>query len=350
MDLNREHFRAIIFYNFQRGLTQQQCLDELNSIFGGEAPSRTSVYRWFTEFNRGRSSLNDEFREGRPKSVVVPKNIDAVRELILQDRHVTYREIAVSLDISGTSIHSILHEHLAVKKLCSRWIPHNLAIAQKQARVNWSQEMLKKFNRGASKHVYDIVTGDESWIYAYEPESKQQSTVWVFQGEPNPTKVVRARSTSKQMVACFFGKTGHVLTVPLEQRRTVNSEWYTTICLPKVFGEIRKTNRRRRIMLHHDNASSHTSARTSDFLSAQNVDLMSHPPYSPDLAPNDFFLFPNIKNKLRGQRFSTPEEAVDAFKMHVLEIPQSEWKKCFENWFTRMQKCIDLHGEYFEKQ
>ena len=45
-ELNREHFRAIIFYNFRRGLTQQQCIDELNSIFGNEAPSRTSVYRW----------------------------------------------------------------------------------------------------------------------------------------------------------------------------------------------------------------------------------------------------------------------------------------------------------------
>ena len=53
--------------------------------------------------------------------------------------------------------------------------------------------MLQKYDRGASKHVYDIVTGDESWIYAYEPESKQQSTVWVFQDEPNPTKVARAR-------------------------------------------------------------------------------------------------------------------------------------------------------------
>jgi len=43
---------------------------------------------------------------------------------------------------------------------------------------------------------------------------------------------------------------------------------------------------------------------------------MGHPPYNPDLAPNDFFLFPHIKNKLRGQRFPTPEKAVDAFKMH----------------------------------
>ena len=131
MELNREHFRAIIFYNFRHGLTQQQCIDELNSIFGDEAPSRTSVYRWYGEFNRGLSSLQDEFREGRPKSVVVSETIDAVLELLLQYRHVTYREIETTLDIIGTSIHSILHEHLTVKKICSRWISHNLSIAQK---------------------------------------------------------------------------------------------------------------------------------------------------------------------------------------------------------------------------
>ena len=77
---------------------------------------------------------------------------------------------------------------------------------------------------------------------------------------------------------------------------------------------------------------------------------MSHPPYSPYLAPNDSFLFPYVKNKMRGPRFSIPEEAVDAFRTHVLEIPQSEWQKCFANRFRRMQKCIDLIGKYFEKQ
>ena len=127
-----KHFRAIIFYNFRRGLTQQQYVAELNSIFGDEAPSRTSVYHRFDEFNRGRSSLQDEFREGHPKSVVVPETIDAVRQLILQDRHVTYREIETTLGISGTSIHSILHEHLTVKKICSLWSPHNLSIAHKR--------------------------------------------------------------------------------------------------------------------------------------------------------------------------------------------------------------------------
>ncbi|XP_033254026.1 histone-lysine N-methyltransferase SETMAR-like [Drosophila miranda] len=331
MEISRERFRWIIFHNFRRGLSQQECVDELSSLYGEKAPSKTTVYRWFAKFNSGRSSVADEFREGRPN--VVSQNIDGVRELIVQDRHVTYREIEASLHISSTSIHSILHEHLVVKKVCSRWIPHNLSLAQKKDRVNWSKEMLKKFDRGASKDVYKIVTGDESWIYAYEPETKQQSTVWVFQDEQNPTKVVRARSTSKQMVACFFGRMGHVATVPLEKRRTVNSEWYTTICLPEVFGDIRKTNCRARIILHHDNASSHTSRQTV---------LTWHPMTS--------FYSLTSKKKLRCQRFTSAEEAVEEFKNHVLEVSQEEWKNCYDQWFKRMQKCIDHQGEYFEKQ
>ncbi|GFS82437.1 putative DD34D transposase [Nephila pilipes] len=274
MELNREHFRAIIFHNFRRGLSRQECFDELNSLYSDKAPSYSTVKNWYNDFNRGRCSIQDESRAGRPKSVVVPEKINAVRELIKQDRHVTYLEIEASLDISMISINKILHEHLSVKKICSRWIPHNLTNAQKKARVDWCKEMLEKYIQGTSKAVYNIYTCDESWIYAYEPETKQQSTVWVFQDEAKPTKVVRGRSTSKQMIACFFGINGHVATVALEQRRTVNSEWYTTICLPEVIGEIRKKQKNRRIILHHDNASSHTSTQTKAFLTERKIELM----------------------------------------------------------------------------
>ena len=89
----------------------------------------------------------------------------------------------------------------------------------------------------------------ESWICAYESETKQQSTVWVFEDEPNATKVPCGRSTSKQMVVCFFGKTGHVATVPLEHLMTFNSEWYTTIYMPKVFGEIQKRQEKTKFTL-----------------------------------------------------------------------------------------------------
>ncbi|CAH2001383.1 unnamed protein product [Acanthoscelides obtectus] len=91
------------------------------------------------------------------------------------------------------------------------------------------------------------------------------------------------------------------------------------------------------IILHQDNASSHTAQKTRQYLTKENVELLDHPPYSPDLSPNDFFTFQKIKNRLRGQRFQSPEEAVDAFKNAVLDLPGNEWNKCFENWFERMQ-------------
>ncbi|GBP81853.1 hypothetical protein EVAR_59748_1 [Eumeta japonica] len=93
MDLKSENFRAMIYYDFQRGLSQKQCIDQLTSTFGDIAPSNTTAYHWFSGFNRRRSKFTDELKEGPSKSVVVPQNIDAERDLIIQDRHVTYREI-----------------------------------------------------------------------------------------------------------------------------------------------------------------------------------------------------------------------------------------------------------------
>ncbi|CAH1953450.1 unnamed protein product [Acanthoscelides obtectus] len=243
MELNREHFRAIIYYNFQRHLSQQECLAELLSVFGNEVPHQSTISRWYGEFKRGR------------------ENVDAVRKLIIEDRHVTYREIEAS---------------------------------------------------------------DESWIYCYEPENKRQSAVWVFQVEEMPTKVIRSRSLSKKMVATFVSKAGHIATIPLNGQKTVTVDWYTTTCLPKVITELRNIIPERRIILHQDNASSHTAQKTRQYFTEENVELLDHPPYSPDLNPYGFCTFPKITNRLRGQRFQSPEEAVDAFKNAVLDLPANE--------------------------
>ena len=103
MQLTREHFRRTIFYNFRRGLSRQECIGELKSLFGDKAPSYSAAKNWFNEFNCGQRSLKDKVREGPPKTAVVSENIDTVRELIMQDRHVTYREIDASLGISSIS-------------------------------------------------------------------------------------------------------------------------------------------------------------------------------------------------------------------------------------------------------
>ena len=63
-------------------------------------------------------------------------------------------------------------------------------VGSQKASVDLCKEMLKKYDGVASKNVYEIVTVEESWICAYEPETKQQTTGWVIEPEPKSTKVV----------------------------------------------------------------------------------------------------------------------------------------------------------------
>lgn len=309
--LSNEHFRAMMFYDYKSGLNAKDSLERLRAAFPDCAPSQTTVYFWFGEFKRGRVSLEDTARSGRPTDVTTSEMILRVRKIVEEDRNVTYTEIQQALNIGSGTVKTILHEHLGLRKLSCRWIPHLLTSEQKSARVDWCRFMLQKYEEGHSRRVSDIVTGDETWLYNYEPETKTQSTVWVFDEELPPTKVVRSRSTAKRMLAVFFRRSGLVSIIPLEERRTVNAEWYCTVCLPAVFSELRKSRPRsglRGIQLHHDNASAHTAARTLDFLSDNGVQLVTHPPYSPDLSPNDFFSFQKSSSRCVDNDLTAPRK------------------------------------------
>ncbi|KAI6651205.1 hypothetical protein LOD99_5352 [Oopsacas minuta] len=160
------------------------------------------------------------------------------------------------------------------------------------------------------------------------------SKEWVEDDAPPPTKVRRARSVGKQMWAIFFRSSGFVEAVALEDRKTVTADWYTTVCLPKVItaiGSQREKTGIRGILFHHDNASSHTAIRTRELLENSGLKTLPHPLYSPDLAPCDFWLFPRLKDQLRGRRFSTNEELRGALFQAIGDIPKEELKKCFDN-------------------
>ena len=196
--------------------------------------------------------------------------------------------------------------------------------------------MLRKFDGGRSPRVLDIVTGDETWVYQYYPETKQQSAVWVFPDGNPPVKFKRNRGACKQMMACFFAKFGHVATIPLEDRETFTADWYVNHFLPKIFQAWCKRHPWmgvRGLLLHHDNASAHTAAVTLDFLVTSNVQLVTYPSYSPDLAPCDWFLFPSIKRQLMGKQSQNAEDARAFFEGIILDIPKSKWSGVIDSWF-----------------
>ena len=134
------------------------------------------MFDWFAEFRRGRRSLEDEERCGRPSSAVTDENIAAVQAMVELDARTTVTQLEREIDISSGSIRSILLERLHLSKVSTRWVPHQLTPEEKVARVTWCGQMLERFDGRRSNSVWEIISGDESWIYVFDPKSKQQST------------------------------------------------------------------------------------------------------------------------------------------------------------------------------
>ncbi|XP_034185409.2 uncharacterized protein LOC117606710 [Osmia lignaria lignaria] len=346
MEVSRENFRAMIFYDFKIGLNKIQSCARLRAAFGDSSPSTATIYRWFKEFQNGRESLLDEDRAGRPVTAVTDENVFAVKQMLEEDNRATYAQIQATLRIGSAAVRTILHDRLRTRKLCSRWVPHHLTNEQKRARVKWCQEMLQRFDNGCSNEVSNIITTDESWIYQYENDLK---TEWIIPGETFPMK---GRRIGKKMVCSFFCAGGHIETITLEDQSNGDAKWYTTVCLAQVFDKFRKkrlkTEDQKEIILHH-NTLLHSFNETVAFLNKLGVSVLAHPPDSPDLAPSDFFLFPKVKDSVRGQRFETSETAVAAYKEFLNSIPKEEWRVEFDKWFDRMKSCIRCRGEYCEK-
>lgn len=78
-------------------------------------------------------------------------------------------------------------------------------------------------------------------------------------------------------------------------------------------------------------------------------ELLPHAPYSPDLAPSDYFLFPNLKKWLGGKRFANNEEVESVVDGYFEELDDSHYKQGIEAIEHRWEKCIELKGDYVEK-
>ncbi|CAF3518065.1 unnamed protein product, partial [Rotaria sp. Silwood2] len=190
---------------------------------GEQAPSGHTVFNWFREFQRDNFSVQDAPRSGHPSTSVNEQTIDAVRKIIEDDPHSTYHQIENMLGISSTAINPIIHDYLNLRKVCARWVPHKLTDDQKQLLIQFCHHSLKRFEEGQSRCVFDIITGDESWFYHYDPELKEQSKVWISTTDPHPTKIHRTKSAGKRMVTIFFMKSGLIKSDPSETGATVNA-------------------------------------------------------------------------------------------------------------------------------
>lgn len=101
-------------------------------------------------------------------------------------------------------------------------------------------------------------------------------------------------------------------------------------------------------MVHHDNASPHTSFHTMKHIQKWNLDMLEHPPNLPDMAPCDFGFFPRLKSELRGHRFPTVKDLQKEVRYILLSWLKQVFNDIFHNLVCRWQKCCAAEGSYFE--
>jgi len=101
-------------------------------------------------------------------------------------------------------------------------------------------------------------------------------------------------------------------------------------------------------LLHQENTPAHAALMTRRYLTDNNMTVVPLPPYSPDLAPSDFFLFPKLKMKLKGRRFQTLDEIQEESQAVLNALRENDFQERFKNWQRRWDRCQASEGDYFE--
>ena len=137
--------------------------------------------------------------------------ISRVESLTEMDPKMTNTEIQHIMKVSLGSVICNLHNCFGVRKQCALWLLHKLSEEKKQGRMDWHMNMLWKFDRGRSPPIWDMVTGDVG--IPIQTQDKATVSSMGLSSENPPVKFQSNRSASKQMILCFFTKSGHVSTI-----------------------------------------------------------------------------------------------------------------------------------------
>jgi len=175
-------------------------------------------------FLEGREQVEDEPRAGRPTSKT-EDNVEIVRSLVRSDRRLTLRMISSELSLNWFTVHQILTQDLDMRIVCAKMVPKNLMTEQKANRRDVCLDLLDHLEREA-EFFSRVITGDESWILEYDPETIRQSQEWHTANSPHSKKVRMSKSKIKSMLICFFDSQGIVHKEFVPPGQTVNQTFY----------------------------------------------------------------------------------------------------------------------------
>ena len=183
MDRQKFEQSCAITFCVKLGESATVTYEEFQRANGEHSLSRAQVFRWHKSFLEGREQVENEPRAGRHSTSKTDHNVERVRTLVRSDLRLTLRMISSELNLNRFTFHQILTQDLVMRKVCAKMVRKKLTTEQKAHRREVCLDLLDRLER-EPEFFSRVITGDESWIMEYDPETKRQSREWHTANSP----------------------------------------------------------------------------------------------------------------------------------------------------------------------
>ena len=149
-------------------------------------------------------------------------------------------------------------------KLSAKWVPKCLNADQKRQQCQSSEQILEFFRHDPNDFLSQLVIVDETWLYHYDSETKQQSMEWRHSGSPCPKKFQVQKSAGKVLASIFWDQDGILLLDYLPKGQIINAEYYLSLLvqMEDILKEKRRGEVTKGVLFLHDNAPAHQALAT----------------------------------------------------------------------------------------
>jgi histone-lysine N-methyltransferase SETMAR len=202
MDMRLEQIANIKFC-MKLGKSGEETSEMIRHAYRNKAMRCARCFEWHARFKRGRTSLEDDKRSGQPSMSSTLKNVETIQWHVHEDHRRTIKDIAAIVNVSYRTLQTILTCDVNMHHVTAKFVPRLLTPEQKEHHVAICQELCQRAVDDPS-FMSRVIIGDESWVYGYDPETKQQSSQWKSPGFPRPKKARQSHSLTKSMLIEFF--------------------------------------------------------------------------------------------------------------------------------------------------
>lgn len=335
---NENHIRHCMLYEFGHDKTASEAARSINKIY----PDTLSVrkcQRWFSRFKNGNFDLEDAFRSGKPATV----DTEVIKASIEDNPCQTLIGMSSQLGINRETIRRSLKK-MGKESKAGIWAPHELTDDQKKKRFSICKMLILK--QKDEDFLNRIITGDEKWVM-YDNSSRKRQ--WL---SPRQRHIVTTKPNihgKKVMLSVWWSARGVIHYELLQPGETITADVYCAQ-LERLKDKLEKkwpalTNRNR-VILHHDNARPHIAKKTLQKIKDFGWELLSHPPYSPDIAPSDYHLFRAMQHFLVGKKYASHEAINIAIQDFFDSKPVDFYKDGLMKLVCKWSDIVENNGAY----